>query len=198
MCSGQGDRRGNLGRHGPGNRSGVWFSHLGEGAERDAAAQRLPAGTPREWHAGADGPGRRQRGFRALKAPQATRARRRRNCLPSSTPPIRTVGPERGVVVHSQRDGVVHDRVQQPIGNCAWVATPGGRNGGTSSIDNRIVPLSGNAVTNTVQTRTGLMGSATDMTFNVAILCSHPTPGLAANPVHVMGAAGFEPATSRV
>jgi len=59
----------------------------------------------------------------------------------------------------------------QAIGSCAWVATPGGRNGGTSSTNNRVVTLSGNAVTDTIQARTGLLGTATDMTFNIAVLC---------------------------
>jgi hypothetical protein len=59
----------------------------------------------------------------------------------------------------------------QPIGGCAWLATPGGRNGGTQSVDNRIITVNGDPVTNTVFVRTGLAGAAQDMTFNIAILC---------------------------
>ena len=47
----------------------------------------------------------------------------------------------------------------QPIGNCAWVATAGSRNGGTASTNNRIVTVSGNPVTNTIQARTAVGGS---------------------------------------
>jgi len=59
----------------------------------------------------------------------------------------------------------------QPITNCAWVATPGSRNGGTQSIDNRIITVNGAAVTNTIEVRTGVSTAAQDMTFNVAVLC---------------------------
>jgi hypothetical protein len=59
------------------------------------------------------------------------------------------------------------------ISNCAWVATPGARNGGTLSTDNRVVTLNGTAVTDTIEVRTGsgTGGAATDMTVNVAVLC---------------------------
>lgn len=69
----------------------------------------------------------------------------------------------------------------QPIGNCAWLATPGTRNGGTPSSQVRSVNLSGNAVTNTIQAQTFLeglsaptgnaTGTATDVSFSVAVLC---------------------------
>jgi hypothetical protein len=53
------------------------------------------------------------------------------------------------------------------------VATPGGRNGGTGSTNNRVFTLYGTAdtYTNTNKARTGLGWVATDMTFNVADLC---------------------------
>jgi hypothetical protein len=59
----------------------------------------------------------------------------------------------------------------QQIGNCAWIATSGARNGATNSIDNRIVTVNGDPVTDTIQVRTGLSGAAQDMTFNIAVLC---------------------------
>jgi hypothetical protein len=59
----------------------------------------------------------------------------------------------------------------QPITNCAWLATPGSRNGGTQSTDNRIITVNGAAVTSTIEVRTAVSNAATDMTFNVAVLC---------------------------
>jgi hypothetical protein len=61
----------------------------------------------------------------------------------------------------------------QPVSTCAWLATAGARNGGTVSTNNRVITLNGGGgvPTDTINVSTGLGGVATDMTFNLGVLC---------------------------
>jgi hypothetical protein len=56
------------------------------------------------------------------------------------------------------------------ISACAWLATPGARNGGEATTNNRVITLNAFG-DNVIDIVTGLGGSPTDMDFNLAVIC---------------------------
>jgi hypothetical protein len=128
----------------------------------DFRAGQLPSGAGAP---GSQGP----QGLQGLKGDAGTPATKMFAVVPPNSP---TLLAQSGVSSFTHTALGSYTLVfDQPIGNCAWLATPGSRNGATQSIDNRIITLNGDPVTNTILVRTGLGGAAQDMTVNVAVLC---------------------------